>query len=192
MRFFILFILSFAYAIVRYNIFGPVELIQIPAYISNKAFALSSAIAFMLSAYYLVKKEDEKENYWYKVGKNAIIVHIMVSIVLFSKEYYGKFFTELGVLTFNGEMMLIAGALSSFFLVKAGKNAKHPKDFLHPRSYILIFNLFHLFFMGYKGWPSIEKWHGGLPPISLISFVVSAIGVFYFFKYSSKEKKESL
>jgi hypothetical protein len=34
----------------------------------------------------------------------------------------------------------------------------------------------HLFFMGYKGWLNPGGWHGGMPPISLVAFIVFAAG----------------
>jgi hypothetical protein len=30
--------------------------------------------------------------------------------------------------------------------------------------------------MGYEGWLSPGAWHGGIPPVSLVAFVVFAIG----------------
>jgi drug/metabolite transporter (DMT)-like permease len=33
----------------------------------------------------------------------------------------------------------------------------------------------HLLFMGYAGWMKPGDWHGGLPPISLVAFVVFAM-----------------
>ena len=41
----------------------------------------------------------------------------------------------------------------------------------------MIFIIIHLFFMGYSGWVTPEKWHGGMPPISLIAFVFSSFGL---------------
>jgi hypothetical protein len=40
----------------------------------------------------------------------------------------------------------------------------------------LLLGAAHLFFMGYSGWLNPGGWHGGLPPISLVAFVVFLIG----------------
>ena len=42
--------------------------------------------------------------------------------------------------------------------------------------YALLLGAFHLLFMGYQGWMNPAGWNGGLPPISLVAFIIFAIG----------------
>ena len=47
--------------------------------------------------------------------------------------------------------------------------------FITSRSVILmamVFTAAHIFFMGYQGWTNTQNWPGGLPPITLIAFVI--------------------
>jgi hypothetical protein len=48
-------------------------------------------------------------------------------------------------------------------------------DFITSRRFLiwaLLLGGVHVLFMGYSGWLSPAGWHGGLPPISLVAFVV--------------------
>jgi hypothetical protein len=49
---------------------------------------------------------------------------------------------------------------------------------------------FHLFAMGFDGWLAVQKWNGGMPPITLLSFllVISSLIVFLW----AKERHVSL
>jgi len=81
---------------------------------------------------------------------------------------------------------MLGGILS--FVVLWGYNMsfqtqlREDKAFIHfitSRNFLLLSGLFglaHLFFMGFKGWLNPSAWPGGLPPISLIGFVIFTIG----------------
>ena len=42
--------------------------------------------------------------------------------------------------------------------------------------FALLLGAAHLFFMGYEGWIRPAGWHGGLPPVSLVAFVLFGAG----------------
>ena len=44
----------------------------------------------------------------------------------------------------------------------------------------------HLFVMGYDGWLQVQKWNGGLPPITLLSFLLVVAGFAVFMRVSEK------
>ena len=51
--------------------------------------------------------------------------------------------------------------------------------FINSRKFMLtaiFLSAGHVFFMGFKGWMTPEKWHGGLPPISLLAFSFFLVG----------------
>ena len=51
--------------------------------------------------------------------------------------------------------------------------------FITSRKFLLTAMLLgaaHIFFMGYEGWLNPAGWHGGLPPVSLVSFAFFATG----------------
>jgi hypothetical protein len=89
-------------------------------------------------------------------------------------------------MTLSAGLSMLGGILS--FVVLWGYNLSFQsqlrKDiafikFITSRKFLLIAMLLsamHLFFMGYKGWLDPSGWAGGMPPISLISFVIFLIG----------------
>jgi len=42
--------------------------------------------------------------------------------------------------------------------------------------FALLLGAAHVFFMGYEGWLAPSDWHGGLPPVSLVAFLLFAAG----------------
>ncbi|AQA18497.1 hypothetical protein BST95_09870 [Halioglobus japonicus] len=119
-------------------------------------------------------------------GFLLILIHALISFMLFSTAYYGKFFSPDGTLTPVASLSMLAGVLG--FVVLWAYNlsfqTKLSEDvafiaFITSRRfliYALTLGGLHLLFMGYSGWLSPSGWHGGLPPISLVAFVVFVIG----------------
>jgi hypothetical protein len=46
----------------------------------------------------------------------------------------------------------------------------------------------HLFIMGYDGWLQVQKWNGGLPPITLLSFLLVVSSLAVFMRLSDKQE----
>ncbi len=189
--FLIVFALVFTYAFVRYNIFGTVELIHLPLYVSNKVFAVTSAILIGLSylmgplAHFWPKTFEPKvhyRKYFGLFGFGIASVHAFISLLLFSPAYYPRFFLETGKLTFAGELSMLFGVLALFVFVIPAVTSLHEvmeslggqKWLLSQRigyiAYVLV--LLHVVVMSWKGWLDSTKWPGGLVPLSLIISVI--------------------
>jgi membrane protease YdiL (CAAX protease family) len=109
-----------------------------------------------------------------------------MSFVLLNPATYSKFFLPDGTLTFYAGLSMLGGVLS--FVILWSYNLSFQTYLREDRKFIryitsrkflltaMLFSLLHVFFMGYKGWVVPAKWHGGLPPISLIAFVFFVIG----------------
>lgn len=159
----LIFFTAFAYAVIRYNIFGSVSWADIPAYILNKGFAFTIVGLIILFIYH--KKNSNKEISddvlnWLKM---MILFHVIFSIILFNQYYFPKFFE-------NGRMTFLSG-LSILFGVSAfvyGLMSKRDVNMIM----FLIFIMLHTLFMGFGGWLKPETWHGNMPPITLISFIL--------------------
>lgn len=187
-------LLSLGYAVLRYQILGPVPWKDLPFYILNKGIALS---AFLLLTFNFsfgplnnlginvpVGLLDARKVLG-RSGFLLVLIHALISFLLFKSAVYVKFFQQDGTLTLFGGLSMLGGVLSFVFLWVYGMRfltyLRDHEKFIHvitSRNFLLsamLFSLMHIFFMGYKGWVKPDDWHGGLPPISLIGFVFFVI-----------------
>jgi hypothetical protein len=198
-------LISFAYAIFRYHIFGPVPWKDLAFFTFNKGLSLS---AFVLLA--INFSLGPLKNLGLKLSENVlltrktvgmtgflmVVIHVFMSFLLFTKDTYGKFYQDDNSLTLLAGLSMLGGVLS--FVVLWAYNLSFQTFLREDKSFITFitsrnFYLFamlltaaHLFFMGYKGWMTPGHWHGGLPPISLVSFVLFII--MFFLNLFGKEK----
>jgi hypothetical protein len=188
-------ILSIGYAILRYHIAGPVPWKDLSFFTLNKGVALSSFIlltfnfsfgplnnlGFKLPEGYLNARKAMG-----MTGFLLALIHALMSFMIFNPAVFGKFYDANHTLTLAAGLSMLGGILS--FVVLWGYNLSfqtHLREdkkfigFITSRNFLLVamlFSLFHLFFMGYKGWMNPGSWHGGLPPISLVGFVFFTVG----------------
>ena len=183
--------LSLAYAVVRYHLAGPVPWKDFPFYILNKALALAAFILLALNFGLgpLNNLGASVPEGWLNsrkalgmTGFLLVLIHTLMSFLLFSPEVYGGFFGDDRTLTLVGGISMLGGVLA--FVVLWAYNMSFQTFLREDQAFIrfitsrgfLLFALtlggVHLFFMGYKGWLAPAGWHGGIPPISLVGFVV--------------------
>jgi len=188
-------VLSLAYAVMRYHVFGPVPWKDFPFYILNKAVSLAALIVLALNfglgplknlgvpvaAGWLAARRALG-----MTGFLLVLVHAFLSFMLFSPEVYQQFFEADGTLTLFAGLSMLGGVLG--FVVLWGLNLSfqtHLREdkafigFITSRKFLLFAMLLsaaHLFFMGIEGWLNPAGWHGGLPPISLVAFTVFVLG----------------
>jgi len=187
--------LSLGYAILRYHIVGPVPWKDFPMFILNKGLCLAAFILLTLNFALGPAKNlgIPVSSGWLKARKALgmsgfllVLLHVLMSFLLFSPAVYGKFFAENGTLTlYSGLSML--GGVSAFVVLWAYnmsfqtflREDKAFIQFITSRKFMLFALLLgaaHLFFMGFEGWMKPAGWHGGLPPISLVAFTFFALG----------------
>jgi hypothetical protein len=187
-------LLSFGYAILRYHIAGPVPWKDLPLYILNKGIALSAFILLTFNfSFGPLNNLGVNMPEGFLVARKAlgmsgfilVLIHVLASFLLFKPAIYEQFFHQNATLTLAGGLSMLGGILS--FVVLWGYNLSFHTylrederfiSFITSRIFLLtamLFILMHLFFMGYKGWINPSDWHGGLPPISLVSFVLFLI-----------------
>jgi len=191
----IVLIFGLAYAIVRYHIAGPVPWKDFPFFILNKGISLSAFLLLTLNfglgpLNNLGAKVPEG---WLNARKALgmtgfllVLIHALMSFMLFSPSVYGKFFEADGTLTLLAGISMLGGVLA--FVVLWGYNMSFQTFLREDRAFIqfitsrkfLLFALLlggvHLIFMGYEGWLNPAGWHGGLPPVSLVAFTFGTIG----------------
>lgn len=184
-------LISISYTILRYHIVGITAWSQFPVYILNKGLSLTGfillAINFSLGP--LNNIGAGIGDRWLSIRPSLgvssfllIFTHLFLSLILLNPANYQKFFLENGALTTNGGLSMLAGVIAFITLwiytISFQTFLKEDKAFIKfitSRKVILIAMVFtaaHFFFMGYQGWLTPQKWPGGLPPITLISFVI--------------------
>ena len=188
-------VLCVGYAILRYHILGPVGWKDFPFLILNKGISLAALLLLVLnfSLGPLNNVGLPVPGTWLAARKTLgmtgfllVLIHALMSFMLFTPAIYPKLFEADGGLTLFGGLSMLGGILS--FVVLWGYNLSfqtHLRDekafiqFITSRKFLLfamLLSAIHLFFMGFEGWLSPAGWHGGLPPISLVAFVLFAAG----------------
>ena len=189
------FILSIGYAVLRYHIVGPVPWKDFPFFILNKGISLSAFVLLTLNFGFgpLNTLGLKVPQGWLNARKALgmtgfllVLIHALMSFMLFTPAVYGKFFEENGTLTLLAGLSMLGGILA--FVVLWGYNLSfqtHLREdkafiqFITSRKFLLVAMLFgaaHLIFMGYSGWLNPSGWHGGMPPISLVAIVFFVTG----------------
>ncbi len=186
--------ISLAYAVVRYHLAGPVPWKDFPFFILNKALALAAFILLCLNFGLgpLKNLGASVSEGWLSARKALgmtgfllVLIHTLMSSLLFRPEVYGGFFGEDRTLTLIGGISMLGGVLG--FVVLWAYNMSFQTFLREDQAFIkfitsrrfLLFALtlggVHLFFMGYKGWLAPAGWHGGIPPISLAAFAAFVV-----------------
>jgi hypothetical protein len=177
------------YAVVRYHVAGPVPWKDFPFFVLNKGFSLSAFIllACNFSLGPLHSLGVHVPQGWLNARKALgmtgfllVLIHALMSFMLFSPNVYGRFFQPDGTLTLLAGLSMLGGILA--FVVLWAYNLSfqtHLREdkafiqFITSRRFMLVAMILggaHLFFMGYEGWLNPSAWHGGIPPVSLVAF----------------------
>ncbi len=187
------FVFSLGYAVLRYHIAGTVPWKDFPFYVMNKAISLSSFV--LLSLTFSLRPLQAIglpiTPIWLGVRKLLgtagfclMTLHALISFMIFNPATYGKFFESDGRLTLFAGLSMLGGTISSLIVASYSlsfftilKDDRTFIQFTHSGKFVLTLLLLcgmHLFFMGYEGWVTPSKWQGGMPPISLLGFVLFA------------------
>jgi DMSO/TMAO reductase YedYZ heme-binding membrane subunit len=186
-------VFSLGYAILRYHIAGTVPWKDFPFFIMNKGISLAAFIllSFNFSLGPLNNLGVKVPEGWLNsrkalgmTGFLLVLIHALISLMLFKISVYSKFFEPDGTITLMAGLSMLAGVLSMVILWAINlsfqtylREDKAFVQFITSRRFLLTAMLLgaaHLLFMGFKGWLNPSGWHGGLPPISLVAFVFFA------------------
>lgn len=169
----VIFSLCLIYAVVRYCIFGEVEFDQLPIYILNKSISLLSVIGMTFYCWHIYRSKKDEKRYWGNVFYTFMLLHILISLMIVGPDYYPVFYLpENPKLSIWGGASLLFAALAAVVCVLRYTVFKNIEVFT-----LMIFIAYavssHLMLISAAGWIVPAKWLGGLPPISLISFLIS-------------------
>ena len=188
------FVLAIAYAVLRYHVAGPVPWKDFPFFILNKGISLAAFVLIACNFGFgpLRNVGVPVPESWLAARKAVgmtgfllVLVHALMSFLLFKPAVYGNFFSQDGTLTLFAGLSMLTGVLA--FVVLWAYNLSFQTflredkafiSFITSRRFLLVAFILggaHLLFMGYAGWMKPGNWHGGLPPISLVAFAVFAM-----------------
>jgi hypothetical protein len=166
------FLFTTVYAVIRYAGFGNVSLIHLPVYIMNKAICMTAVEALFMAALGLMRAERNTVRFWTNVCVQLVFVHIFLSLGILSKGYYVNFFDG-DKMSLTGELVLLLGVLAvyCFWRLQAAGISQAVRRTLTILASSLVAG--HLFVMGFKDTLNVQKWNGGLPPMSMLSFLLA-------------------
>ena len=205
---FITLLLMFVYAFTRYIWLGSTSIQQLPLYLLNKVFAISGVV--IIGATIFISQIKKRNKTYNKIAKKQntllglsgltlIILHFLISVILFGKEYFSSFYQN-NKLSISGELSLLFANIALILLIIAGIfsfiKVFSKVKFTIKNSYLqlikiaLVFTSFHLLFMGITSWFDFSSWNGGLPPMTLLAFsFILIVLVFRLIKGISNKKK---
>ncbi len=175
---------ALGYAVMRYVVFGEVEPAQVPVYIFNKALAVASVIFLLYAGIAHRNGLAADSRRWGRASLHAAFVHILLSMAILRPEYFPRFHDAAGKLNFDGGSVIAFGVATSWLSLMLTRNRVIRLPVVRRRVIIAsgLCLLGHLIPVGMAGnsWLAIEKWPGGLPPMSLLSFiaVLAAMGFY--------------
>lgn len=175
--------------------FGPILWKDLPFFVLNKGLALSAIIILTIN-FTLgplknlgVKVSDATLHSRKALGMVGFLlsfIHATMSFILLNPQIFSKFYHEDGRFTLFAGLSMLSGiiGLTVVWIMNLSfqtylSEEKALIKLLTSRSFLLLALLSgsaHVFFMGLEGWLDVSTWHGGLPPISLIAFLVSFLG----------------
>ena len=188
-------VFSVGYAIVRYHLAGDVPWKDLPFFILNKGVSLAafmlvtcnfsfgplSNLGFKIPAGWLNARKALG-----MTGFLLALIHALMSFMLFSPAVYAQFFESDGTLTLVGGISMLAGiaAFVALWAYNMSFQTQLREDktfirFITSRKFLIwafLLGGVHLVSMGYQGWMEPAKWHGGMPPVSLVAISFFAVG----------------
>ncbi|HBG04846.1 MAG: hypothetical protein A2075_11390 [Geobacteraceae bacterium GWC2_58_44] len=165
------------YAVMRYAAFGGVSLVHLPGYLMNKSIAMAAVVSLLMAALSMASAQRDRHRFWSRACSHLISLHVLLSLVILSKGYFARWF-EGDMMNLTGEGMLLMGVLAvyCFWQLAAGEFEHAAQRRLTLLAGTLV--AAHLCIMGSGGWLQVDRWHGGLPPITLLSFVLVVFSLF--------------
>lgn len=174
------------YTLVRYVIYGHVSPVHVPVYLLNKAVSMASVVLLSCAAFSYSRQCVDRLRFWGTASLHCACIHVLLSLAILSSAYYPKFFGPVKM-NLTGEVTILFGVLATYciWLARSGGSVSWRRGTFQLLSTLFIIG--HLVAMGFRGWLSVAKWHGGLPPISLVSLVF-AVASLVLFSGSRKEQ----
>lgn len=181
----ILFAACIAYAFVRYVAFAPANLPHVPVFVVNKGVSMAAALCFALAFWQQWRRVRGAAGgvepvAWFRAGLFGAVAHVPMSLAILRPGYFKEFFladpAAGGRMTFNGEAVLLFGALTAGGLYLLARQQWTPAHRWWLSVGTVAALLAHTLCMGIARGLNINASHGYLPPMWLLSLIGTALG----------------
>jgi hypothetical protein len=176
------------YAVVRYCGFGGVSLIHVPVYVMNKAISMAAAVSLLMASMAVARSRREATVFWSKACTHLAFIHVLLSLAILSKGYFANFFAN-DKMSLTGETTVLFGAMAAYCIWRLNSRGLKSAEWRFTTAAVYALVAGHLFVMGYDGWLQVQKWNGGLPPITLLSFLFVVYGLMTFLRSKDVDLK---
>lgn len=172
-----LFAAALGYATLRYNVFKGVPWTDWPAYTVNKALAVASVLMVAATVVRLCTRGKRTSVLMAAAGVLAL-VHSLLSFAMLNPGYYPRLF-EAGKLTFSGGLSLTLGAAVMAVMELGARGSGNWPQALRHRALAVVAlgGGVHAALPAVATWLEPSTWPGGLPPLTLISFLAGSLGL---------------
>lgn len=166
-----------AYAALRYVVVGPVPAAHLPLYVANKAAAFAGITLLGLAL--LVAPLGARLGSLARLDRGVLARaggalsagHALGSVLLLSAPRFPDLYAADGLLTGRGEVAMAAGVVATVALLWQGHR---PGSWRRTRLLVVAVAVAHAAAIGWPKWLAPASWHGGLPPITLLSALIGA------------------
>jgi len=169
--------LALSYATLRYNVFKGVPWADWPAYTVNKALAVG-ALLIIAAAVIRLARSGRRSGVLLGWAGALALAHSLLSFAMLNPVYYPRLFDD-GRLTAIGGLAMALGALLMAAMDVGARRSVVWSHAARHRTLALIAlgSGVHAALPGLPSWTAPGSWPGGLPPLTLISFLASVLAV---------------
>ncbi len=166
--------ISMLYAVLRYHVLGDAPHSDIALFIFNKATAYSGLVLLGIAG---IKSKKTDRHQLGMTGAYFLLVHVAISLALFSAKYYPKFFygDDSNRLTTSAGFSLLFGIVAFVCLIHLWRTSLHTRKGTDQSLVyglgrcVLALAAAHTCLMGFSTWLHPAAWPGNLPPITLLA-----------------------
>ena len=141
-------VFSLIYAIVRYHLFKGLEWVHFPLYTLNKVLSFGGLTMLVAAGFFRLRTNSKPDD-------------------------------RSDTLMFSGIVCVLLHVAISLILISPNvyEGLYRSEGMFNWLGQLSMFFGLHVFFLGFKGWFTPVEWPGGMPPISLLSFLMAAAGL---------------
>lgn len=165
------------YATVRYNVFKGVPWVDWPAYTVNKALAVGSLLIIVAAVVRLGRPLARTGVLLGWAGVLAL-AHSLLSFALLNPTYYTRLFADNRLTAVAGLSLTLGALLMAGLDLGARRAAGWSSRLRHGLLALIAFGSgLHAALPAISTWVQPASWPGGLPPLTLISFLAGSLAV---------------
>ena len=174
---------SLGYATLRYNVFKNVPWADWPSYTLNKAIAVAALLLVVLSVARIGLRGRSTGTLMLWAGALAL-THSLLSFALLNLSYYPRLFVGTKLTFLAGLSIMLGAALMTVMEIGARRSSRWTRPVQHAALAVTAFAIgLHAALPAVSTWLDTATWPGGLPPLTLISFISgSAALVIWWFR----------